>query len=93
MRSLLLALAGVLVVASPAHATPTATQTDALTLCPSADTTAVFCVFDIPRVPDAPTFFIRRSGVRVSISPARAARKLERWGYVLEDGFWRYEWR
>lgn len=60
-----------------------------LTLCPSADTTQVYCVFDIPRAPDAPTFFIRKDGTKVTISPARAARKLTRAGYVLNENlFW-----
>lgn len=76
---------------SPAHADgPHAEPTPALTLCQGADTTQTYCVFDIPRAPDAPTFFIRKNATKVTISHDRAARKLTRWGYVLQGGFWRH---
>lgn len=84
-RSLTLA-ALMISLTTPAHATP-----EQGTLCPSADANgddARYCVYDVPRAPDSPTFFIRKNGTKVTISRDRAARKLTRWGYVLEQGFW-----
>lgn len=96
MTKILTTLVGLLMLGTmPAHADGGSAE-PALRLCPSADATsadATFCVYDVPRLPsESPTFFIRKNGTKVTISPARAARKLTRWGYVLDANlFWRFD--